>query len=381
MDKQAFSYIDSDHGLRQLCEQLQSRSSIALDTEFVRENTYYPIPALIQLYCGEQVYLLDPLAIKNFDPLIAILNDTSIVKVMHSCSEDMDVFNYLFNTVPSPVFDTQVAAGICGIGFSMGYQRLVEALIGHSLAKTETRSDWLQRPLSDEQCQYALHDVLWLLDIYHDLTRKLEQLQRGDWCQQDCVQIVERALIPQDDDSYYLRVKSAWRLEGPHLNVLKALCAWRERTARSVDIPRGRLATDGILMEAAQLLPSGKAQLRAIPRIRQSTLRKYADEILSIIDQAASIEPIQYPPALLQKNSRDYRQLLKDMQRVVLDIAGQHNLPIEILGRKRDLEEYIELRQQSLIGQSWRAELITEALEQLLNDSQYTLPDTVSAQY
>ncbi len=367
MYNQSFESIDNSAQLAELCERLTDCKVIALDTEFVRETTYYPRPALLQLHYGEQVCLIDPLSIDDFSPLINILVDPRVVKVMHSCSEDMEVFSTLFQALPVNVFDTQVACALCGLGFSLGYQKMVEVLLGHELTKTETRSNWLQRPLSKDQCQYALHDVLWLIDIYHMLTDRLAALQRESWCEEDCARICSNAAKVVVDTELYLRVKAAWRLPQEGIAVLSRLCAWREQVAREQDVPKGRIAIDATLMDIASHLPATRHALSECAQIRHTTVRRWSDELLALVAQG--IKTVHDEPVLplVSKGDRSHRELLKRLQKVTREVADQFDLPVEILGKKRDLEQYIETRNDSVIGQGWRAPLLAKKLAMVLD--------------
>lgn len=364
-------YVDSDMALLDVCQRASQCKVIALDTEFVRETTYFSNPALIQLYFGQQVYLIDPLAIKDFEPLKVLFCDSSVIKVMHSCLEDMEVFSHLLGVLPAPIFDTQVAAAMVGHGFSMSYQRLVELVVAHDLDKSETRSNWLQRPLTERQIQYAAEDVLWLLDIYNDLNQSLLDNDRVDWCREDCQLIIDRASEPQNDDVFYLRIKSAWRLDPLSLNVLRAVCAWRESTAREKNVPRGRIASDAALIELSQIKPINKTALANLSRLKPNVIRQFGEKILHTIDSASCMASENYPPRLLQKNSKDYKCLLKSMQKVVREAAAVMNIPVEILGRKRDLEEYLQEKESSMIFRSWRSILLAKKFDYLILNSKF----------
>lgn len=365
MNNSNFEFIDSNGSLLHACESLAETSVLAIDTEFQRETTYYPIPALVQLYAGDEVLLIDPTQIDNFAPLAEIFSDKNIVKVMHSCVEDLEVFHQLRAGLPGPLFDTQIAAAMCELGFSVSYSRLVEEVTGTQLDKSETRSDWLQRPLTPSQFQYAVDDVLWLPALYEHLSSTLEAKQRDRWCREECEQLLVdggQATVP---DQAYLRFKSAWRLAPKQLASLRTLAAWREREAQQSNVPRSRILKDAALFELVETRPSTTSQLISIQGIGNYTLRKYGEQLLEIIGMDSSDKQqglITFP----DKKSHAYRSVLKVMQKVVREVAEAQNLPPELLGRKRDLEDYISNKETSIISSSWRQQLIADQLDQAL---------------
>ena len=364
----SFIIINSDASLATMVEACQAQAAIALDTEFIRTDTFYPKPALLQIYDGHQVYLIDPLAISDFTPLKYLFNDTSTIKVMHSCSEDMEVFARLLQCYPQPLVDTQIAASLVGMDFSISYQRLVETVLDKQLDKGETRSDWLRRPLSDKQLSYAADDVLWLLDIFDYLQQRLTALGRYSWLQEECADLLERAQQPVDHDVYYLKIKSAWRLGPCALNALRALCAWREREARGKNVPRSRIVSDASLVELAKIRPGNKAALAKITDMRHATVRHYGERIIELLNNAEAMPSEQWPAAIQPKNSLELRKTLKKLKQRVAEYAQKLDIPEGMLARKRDLEAYVAAsnRSSELLGRGWRSEVFANALEPIV---------------
>ena len=369
MNNTDFIFVDSNDGLAAMVEACLEQPAIALDTEFIRTDTFYPKPALLQIYDRRQVYLVDPLTIDDFEPLKTLFSSPSTIKVMHSCSEDMDVFSRLLSCYPRPLMDTQIAASIIGMDFSMSYQRLVESILDKQLDKAETRSDWLQRPLTEKQLAYAADDVLWLLDIYDHLSEQLHVLGRESWMAEECGELLSRAEHPASFDQYYLKIKAAWRLDPKSLNTLRALCAWREEAAREEDVPRSRVASDAILLELSRQRPDNKSALGQISEIRFSTVRTQGDNILSTIAAAASLESKDYPAAMLPVGDLDARTALKSMKQAVVEAAKNLNIPEALLGRRRDLEAYLFAVDSAseLLGQGWRARILAPLLDPIVS--------------
>lgn len=354
-------WIDSSEQLRELCERLRTQAAVALDTEFMRSRTFYPLPALVQLGDGKRCYLIDNLAIEDLEPLRALLLDTSVVKVMHSCSEDLETLDRLLGAVPEPIFDTQIAVAITGMGAGLGYAATVSQLLQIDLPKSETRSDWLQRPLSDSQKNYAALDVAWLPLVYALLLKKLREQERLEWLREDCAAIVDAAKTPDAPELYYCKVKGAWRLKSDQLAVLQDLCAWREQEARAQDMPRNHLLKENVCMSLAQAAPKYMATL-AQPGLEGKTLRKYGETLLEIIARAS--ERTDTPPRLTQPLNREQGEVLKLLRKKVNALAEAAGMPPEILVRKKELEQLVQAEKPELEGRltGWRRAIVGDPL-------------------
>ncbi|WP_250459634.1 ribonuclease D [Microbulbifer litoralis] len=354
-------WIDSSEELAALCERWRGQKAIALDTEFMRSRTFYPLPALVQVGDGERCYLIDNLAIDDLQPLQDLLLDTGVTKIMHSCSEDLETLERLLGAIPEPIFDTQIAAAISGMPAGLGYAATVRELLNIELPKSETRSDWLQRPLSESQKNYAALDVAWLPLVYGVLLKRLREQDRLPWLEEDCAALVAAARNPQPPELYYQRVKGAWRLRGEQLAVLQDLCAWREREARLRDMPRNHLLKENVCLDLAQKMPKHVATM-AQPGLEGRTLREYGDILLSIIERAAARSDA--PPPLPQPLNRREGEWLKALRQKVNTLAGQAGLPPEILVRKKELETLVQSAVPQLEGRlaGWRADVIGEPL-------------------
>lgn len=358
-------WIDSGEKLAELCERWRDQKAIALDTEFMRSRTFYPIPALVQVGDGEHCYLIDNLAIDNLQPLQELLLDSGVTKIMHSCSEDLETLERLLGVVPEPIFDTQIAAGICGMKAGLGYAATVQELLNIELPKSETRSDWLQRPLSEPQKNYAALDVAWLPLVYGVLLKRLREQGRLGWLEEDCAALVATARNPQPPEVYYRRVKGAWRLRGKQLAVLQDLCAWREREARLRDMPRNHLLKESVCLNLAQKIPQHRAAM-AQPGLEGRTLREYGEILLQIVERAAARSDA--PPPLPQPLSRRRGEWLKILREKVHAVAEKRGLPAEILVRKKELEALVQSDTPRLEGRlaGWRAGVIGEPLLETL---------------
>lgn len=366
-------YIDSHELLTRFCHQWSQVGVLALDTEFIRTDTYYPIGALIQVSDGQGCFLIDPLKIEDFEPFKAVLVNPGIIKVLHSCSEDLEVFYRLFGVLPSPLIDTQIAAGLDGYGFSLGYQRMTEALLNIHVPKGETRSNWLQRPLSESQIHYATLDVAYLPEMYRLLTDSLQAKGRLEWLQQDCQRLLDQFSDLDGIAEYYQKVKSAWKLSARQLAVLQAITQWREFKAREWDKPRGRVLKDRSCFEIARIQPSSLKELTAIDEISLKTARKHGEELLALIKTAQQCEREDCPPLMPRPLPPESGTLLKRLKAHVRHRSEQLQLAQELLVRKRDYEALLRSGFHNQAYQlpaslcDWRKELIGNDLLQIVN--------------
>ena len=360
-----FEWVDSDQRLTELTQQWRQQTAIALDTEFIRTRTFYPDIGLLQIADAQGIYLLDPLAITDPQPLRELFTDTQIVKVLHSCSEDLEVFSRYLQVLPTPLFDTQLAAGFVGLGPSLGYANLVESLLGKAIAKQETRSDWLQRPLSDAQLRYAALDVEDLLIIYQQLWQQLVDLDRLAWVEADCQQLLNNLATQEAPEDYYLRIKSAWKLNPQQLTILRQLSSWRELLAREHNLPRNRVVKDTAMLTMAQRKPKTLKALRTIADIHPGFIQRHGQACLAIIEAALAQppEPQPLPPPL----DREQTELLRRLKTTASSIAEQLRLPPELLVRKKSLEQLVRqvdnqqiALPQQLLG--WRHSIIGQPL-------------------
>lgn len=362
-------WIEHNDELAELCQRLRQQAAIAVDTEFMRSDTFYPIAGLIQIGDGTQSYLIDPLAITEFAPLRELFSDESVTKVLHSCSEDLDVFKRLLGLVPSPIFDTQIAAAFAGFGFSLGYASLVKMILNTEIPKDETRSDWLQRPLSAAQIKYATLDVAHMLVIYGKLLQILKASERLGWVKDDCESLVAQAQIAENYSEVYHKVGFAWKLRPQELAILRDLCVWREQQARERDLPRNRLIKEQALWEMARKQPQDIVHLQRIEDIPSRTLKEDGQTLLAIIRDSVASSAETWPERLDPPLALAEAPLLKALKQWVRSRAEALNLPPETLIRKK---EYEALVRSGLKGgsyelperlQGWRYTVIGEGLK------------------
>ena len=360
-------WILDDASLAEHCAAWQVLPFVALDTEFMRVDTFYPIAGLLQVSGGDGAYLIDPLRISDWRPFAALLEAPAVVKVLHSCSEDLEVFLRLTGSLPAPLFDTQLAAGYLNLGFSMGYSRLVQALLDIELPKGETRSDWLQRPLSELQVRYAAEDVSHLVEVYRALMARLAP-QKVEWILQDGAELVAnlgREIAPEDA---WREAKLAWKLSRQQQAVLRALCAWREREARARNQPRNRILREHSLWPLARTQPDNLVALARIEDMHPKTVRQDGETLLQLIREAAALPPERWPEALPEPLPIEASALLKKLRAVGQREGERLDIVPELMLRKKTLEALLKSGYpngpyqlpDSLRG--WRRELMGQAL-------------------
>ena len=255
--------------LADICQRLAESDFVTVDTEFIRETTYWPELCLIQMAAPDVTALVDPLAPgMDLAPFFALMADERVTKVFHAARQDIVIVYHLGGLIPHPVFDTQVAAMVCGFGDSVSYDQLVQRITGAHIDKSSRFTDWRHRPLSEKQLVYALADVTYLVDVYKHLAAELERENRGHWLNEEMQVLTSRATYDPQPEDAWKRLKM--RLRKPQeLAVLQAVAAWREREARERNVPRGRVIKDDAIYEVAQQQPADIAalsRLRTIPK-------------------------------------------------------------------------------------------------------------------
>jgi ribonuclease D len=342
-DPRAYTPIRTDAALAVAAERWAAAPVLGLDTEFVRTNTFYHRLGLIQVSDGTASWLVDPLAARDLSPLAAVFRSPG-VKALHSASEDIEVFYRALGVLPEPLFDTQIAGALAGAGAFLSYQKLVAAYLGVELAKEETRTDWLARPLSPGQLAYAAEDVAYLVPLYERLTADLTALGRLDWALEDSAALLDTSRFQEDDKSAYLRIKGAGRLDRRQLGVLQVLSSWREKEARRRDLPRNFVLKEGLLLDLAVRRPKEERDLRRLPSFDARQAARDGATWLQLLEQAAARPDSDLPPRItgkpLSPTAREIETRLRDKVR---ERAVELNVPPEVLAPRRALEALLRL--------------------------------------
>ncbi|MCB1647677.1 MAG: ribonuclease D [Pseudomonadales bacterium] len=341
MSDSQYEMISDVARLQEVTDQCRQRPAVAIDTEFARFNTYFPIVGLIQFFDGDHCYLVDPLEIEDLLPLIDLLTDPGVVKVFHACSEDIEVFHRSLGVVPAPLFDSQVAAAALGVDFSMSYQRLVEHYLGLNIPKDETRSDWLQRPLTDAQLEYAALDVIHLLEVYEKQVGLLAAAGKSAWVAEECDHAAEDIATNVEPERAYLRLKGLARLDRESLYLVREICAWRETVARERDVPRNRIIDEKSILAIARLdyLETGGLHKHTTMNARQ--LRQYGDSIVELVNRARMVPEEQRGKIEVESATPVNNKLMKKLKQIVNEKAESWQVAPEMLARRRHLEALI----------------------------------------
>ena len=332
------NWIADAAALSEHVAQWRTQPFVGFDTEFIRVRTFYPNIALYQVGMNQHCALIDPLAIDTFAEFTAWLTDQSTVLVMHSCSEDLEVMQHHLGVLPATIFDTQVAASFVGRDHGLGYQALVRRELDIELLKGETRSDWLQRPLSPEQRHYAAEDVHYLPLLYERLTSQLRRLGRLEWASQEMRRLREAA-APRRAEDYFRTVRDAWRLDARQLAVFSALCLWREETARQRNRPRGHIVADEVLLDIAKRGLTRRRDLASV--LSETVLERSGDVLMQRIEAALNLSDAQLPTRLPGPLNAQQGALLKALRERIMALAAQLDMAETTLASRRLLEAFI----------------------------------------
>jgi len=354
-------WIDSDTALTEWTTLRSNHEVVALDTEFMRTNTFAPILALVQIKLGDAVALLDSPRLGEHAALGAILRDPSRVCVMHSASEDLEALAGIVPEGPANLFDTQIAAAMAGLGFGVSYQKLVAALFGVDLPKSETRSDWLQRPLSAAQLDYAAQDVAWLPQLHARLADALESSGRSEWLAEDCQRMVERVrhAPPDPQPQRAFRTAADWQRHSQIL--LRRLLRWRETAARRHDRPRSWLLDDAHALDFAQRPPADADELFERSKGLRALRGPQRAELFALLQMPPDEDDVATLPIPPPMSSAEKRALTA-MKDAVADVARRLNLPEGLLCPRRHIEALLTDRVWPGALEGWRKPLLFDAL-------------------
>jgi ribonuclease D len=367
----AMNLINTTDELASACSRLAAHPFVTVDTEFLRETTYYPKLCLIQIASPDEAVMVDPLAAGlDLAPFMALMTDQNVVKVFHAARQDLEIVWMLGRVLPTPLFDTQVAAMVCGYGDSVGYEQLVNDLAKARIDKSSRFTDWSRRPLSEAQLVYAESDVTHLRDIYLALKADLAASGRESW-------VAEEMAVLNSPGTYEVKPENAWqRLKGrlrkpKELAVLMELAAWREREAQHRDVPRQRVLKDDALMDIVQRAPrsvEALGELRSVPNGFERS--RAGGEVLAAVERALALDPRSLP-RLERERGRPGNGAVLDLLKVLLKAtADAERVAPKIIASSDDLEEIAgndEAEVPALHG--WRREIFGEKALALKNGS------------
>lgn len=360
-------WVATAETLANAADRWQASEWLAIDTEFVRERTFYSRLGLIQVADETQVWLVDPLALTDPRPIGDALAATGATLVVHSASEDLEVLGRVLGFAPERLFDTQIAAALTGVGAALSLQKLTAGVLGWDLPKGETRTDWLARPLSAAQLAYAAEDVVPLVPLARHLAARLDELGRTEWLAEECARMCREAATPLLPQDAWQRVKGAGRFEPRQLGALSLLAAWRELEARRRDLPRGFVVRDETLLALAARLPELPRDLHRLPGVDSRQLTRDGAIWLDVLRRARELPEAALPtprPHLPPAS----RQLEDELRELVRRAAEALALPPEVLAPRRLIVALLEqayFRTEPTLPDElagWRRPVIGEAL-------------------
>ncbi|MGX5666402.1 ribonuclease D [Rhizobium daejeonense] len=363
--------IETTTALEEACLKLAQSDFITIDTEFLRETTFWPELCLIQMASPDLEVIVDPLA-KGLDlaPFFTLMADDSVVKVFHAARQDIEIIFHLGNLIPHPIFDTQVAAMVCGFGDSVSYDQLVQKVKNVHIDKTSRFTDWSRRPLSEKQLDYALADVTHLRDVYLKLKSDLERDGRAEW-------LTEEMAILESRETYDLHPDDAWqrlkmRLRKPQeLAVMQYVAAWREREARSRNVPRSRVLKDDAIYEIAQQQPKDTealGRLRTIPKGWERSSSGAA--IIEQVNAALALPKSDMPHVHRHNHAPEGAQAAVELLKVLLRLTSEkHGVASKVIANSDDLEKIAAEGEKADVPalQGWRRELFGDLALKLIS--------------
>lgn len=354
----SFELITSGSRLEEVLAQHEGERFVAVDTEFRRRDTFYPQVALVQLCWKETAYLIDPTSFSDFSALRELLTDERVIKLLHSPSEDLEVFDHWLGVLPSPLFDTQRAMAFLGHGFGVGYRPMVAQFARVEISKEETTSDWLKRPLTTKQLEYAALDVTHLRSIGEKLHAEAEDVGRLEWIYEDT------GNQKPGGKGVESKFKSAWKLSTHEQALLHALIVWREAESQRLDRPRSWILPDKVMVALARLAPGHVAQLRQVDGLQEAIIRKRGQRLIDVLAEAGGTESknvIWSPPA--RGIERDW---VAEMAARVEQVADDLGISPQIILSSRDLEAIVKAAKNEtplpseLAG--WRFDVLVDEL-------------------
>ncbi len=357
-----------------VCKQARESDVVMLDTEFVRTRTFYPQLGLIQLFDGEHLSLIDPTELEDMTAFVQLLQDTSVLKVLHACGEDLEVFHNSFGCLPYPMVDTQLMAAFLGHGLSTGFAALVAHYLQVELDKSESRTDWLARPLTDKQLDYAAADVFYLWPLYEKLLAAVTEAGWWEAAQQESDLLASKRIKNVDPELAYLDVKGAWQLKPRELAVLKPLATWRYKEAVRRDLALNFIFKENDLLTVARLGLQNRQRMEQ-EGMDVRSVQRHATRIIAIVKSASGTSPEDYPEKIERlMDMTGYKQKFKVLKDEVKHAAQTSGLATEFIASKKQLNQFIswvwkkdrDPAKLPDVMQGWRLELVGEKLNKLI---------------
>ncbi len=370
-----FELVTEYSRLVTICQQARQSNVIMLDTEFVRTRTLYPKLGLVQLYDGNDVALIDPVALDDLSPLWEVLTDKNVLKVLHACSEDLEVFQHYSGVMPTPMIDTQIMAAFLGHGLSTGFAALVKEYLSVELDKGEARTDWCARPLTDKQMTYAAADVFYLFPLYEKLSAEIAKLNCQDALVQECELLMSKRGKEINPETAYLDINNAWQLRPKQLAVLQKLAAWRITEAKRRDLALNFIVKDLHLWKMARF------DIRTLDKMAKEgfdhyEIERHGSRLIRMLKDVDKLPAEQYPDAIIRLvDLPDYKQAVKNIKEITNKLAEELGVVSEFVASKKQIHQLLkwawvleckgEKTPDLLVG--WRKQYLETQLMKLLN--------------
>lgn len=361
-------YIASQEDLESFVERARSSSMLAIDTEFLREKTYYPKLCLVQMSADDEVAIIDPFAIDDLKAITPLLEDENIMKIFHAGYQDLEILLYDVGVLPKPIFDTQVAAALLGQTQQIGYASLVQAVCGKKLKKTDSYTDWSARPLSDSQLRYAADDVIYLPKMYKKMRAELEAKGRLQWLEQEFEVMSRPETYMADERERFRRLKHITQLSRRQMAAAREMAAWREITARKRNVPRKWVLTDEQIVEACKREPRKIDDLFMIRGVRERLTTKDARALMELVNAALDSSPDAWPEIQSNNKSEPNVDIQVDMLMAIVRIRARENgIAVPTLASHADLVSLARRHyKNNPLLKSWRKKLVGDELVDFL---------------
>lgn len=366
--------INNNNQLEKICEKFKDGKYVTVDTEFMREKTFRPILCLIQIANEKNECIIDPMEKElNLKPFFELMQNEKIVKVFHAARQDLEIFYCLNNKLPKPIFDTQIAAMVCGYGDQVSYSNLVEKIAKQEIDKTSRFTDWSLRPLSDSQLRYALADVTHLREVYEKLKKQLEENKRIKWVEQEMNLLNDPQTYNPPAEKAWMRIKTKLK-KSNDLAVLQSLAKWRETQARELNVPRGRIIKDDVLQEIALQKPKNINELKKLRALPQRFIKnENAKGIINAVEQGIHMpndeKPVIKPKNKMPKGGAAGLEMIKMLVKV---IAEEKQVAARLIATTEEMEKFItEPEEKNNIMQGWRYEIFGQYAQKMINGEMF----------
>jgi len=374
-----YQLIETQNQLNDFVEKITGKPVLAIDTEFMRRRTLYPEVALIQVYDGEHLALIDPLAELSLFDFWQVLKNPEVLKVLHSPSEDIEVFQKYAGFVPTPLFDTQFALQILGHGNCMGFAHMVKELLDIEIDKSESRTNWLQRPLTEKQLDYAAADTYHLLPCFEIIKKQIDGAGFFDIVISESELVAQKRAYQTPAEQLYKDIKNAWQLRPHDLAVLRELAAWRREKAERKNLALNFVVKEHNMVEIAKRKPASLNALRRVPGVEPMEVNRSGVEILKCIERGKAV-PDSEQPAQLKRliDFPAYKKAAKDIKQKITKAAKEQGIPEDVLASKKQINQLIswnwkldaderKAASKPDLFNSWRYEYVKDVLKEWQN--------------